>query len=543
MSTSKTRSNDQHHLGLVKRLRKLTLSLSSPSLEDNKSKTLLPSPPPSLHPPQQRTSHNHVAVSSLPPYLAHLAGTTSLSSSRSTPSFPRPSVTNIQPPDFPLHGREDDYHHHAEPSRLPPRPPSMPSIQTMSYPNAFPSLVRVANEHPASLKPASIQLGPTSKPSYRWELVPREKLQADSNFVAHHSSPRRGDDKENRDEYHTRAVASSSRVDLSSSVGVVTPPRKQATRLPGTVVTSCATTFTPAGSRANADCPPVKGQCWGIKKDGSRCSRKVRPLFDARQSASNEAKRTNRGTSAPARLIKGTTSSEPLVMSDSEDEKSPKRTDNFADDIDETYCYQHVAEVNKTPGFYHTHFDQSTFIQFSDWFGTTSLTDHTQALLRKHMSKPLSHIDRSELGYLYMYELRDHSTLTHICLKVGRTTNVFRRLGEWRYQCQSKDPLLRSFHPCLDGQGLISGMHAPSVAGVRLSHRWEHLVHTELAGIGQRVSRSCTDCGVRHREIFMIPKRLDKGLDETSTQQGNYEGFQLAEKVVLKWMRFVRSLH
>lgn len=62
-------------------------------------------------------------------------------------------------------------------------------------------------------------------------------------------------------------------------------------------------------------------------------------------------------------------------------------------------------------------------------------------------------------------------------------------------------------------------------------------MHVELAGIGERVDEVCDDCSVRHREIFMVPRSTSN--NEASRQ---YDAFDLAQRIVNKWMRFVKRL-
>ncbi len=313
------------------------------------------------------------------------------------------------------------------------------------------------------------------------------------------------------------------------STRVCHPPRSSSAGLHD------AATYTPSGAQKNACQPPVKGQCWGIKKDGDRCSRMqgkgaVSPSPKSRQRPGN-----SRGASAPVRLGKGTSAMDPFVLDDSDDDggtsasptrqkgrahsSPPSNTAKLADtpaaeDADEWYCHTHISEVNKTVGFYVRRPNSQTlgqnpsdrYITYSDWFQTVSLSNQTQAFLRKCMAQPPSDKDRDE-GYLYVYELRDRSTTSHLCLKVGRTKHVFRRHGEWRSQCHS-EPHLLWFCPSTENQGLHPGLHPTEVPGVPLSHRWETLVHLELSSIGERTNEICHNCGARHREIFMIPRSV-----------------------------------
>ncbi len=183
--------------------------------------------------------------------------------------------------------------------------------------------------------------------------------------------------------------------------------------------------------------------------------------------------------------------------------------------------------------------NSEVYIKYDDWFGTGPLNDHTKALLRHCMSRPVSDKDQSERGHVYIHELIALSTESHICLKVGRSTKPFSRYGQWRVQCQSKEPVLRAIFPSTKDQGLIPGMDAPTLPGIHLSRRWERLVHLELEALGRRVSDACPDCGRHHREIFKLPRWIEGNDDRREQQPG---GFGLASRVILKWMSFVQKL-
>lgn len=490
--SSRTQQDDAKGNSLVKAFKRL--GFGSP--KDHRK----PLPPPPPRPSNEPTA------ASLPPYLAHLAGPSSV---RPAPvSFPEPKHHryHARPVAQGSHHLDSDSHS-VDPKRLPPRPPAFITEQPLAQ-------GRIPNEHPISLKPGPIRVQPVEKLAYPWELVPQPRPPS----TRPDSAPGRPE-KEN-----TPPATSFAHVDL------VTPPRKQHARITNS---SALGSLTPNGSQKDAARAPVRGQCWGIKKDGSRCTRKVRSPGNNAGLSPKKAGRRDRGTSAPPRLNKGASAADALIVDDSDSDTGSPRARSSAparkEEIDEVYCFQHTSEVNKTTGFYPS---PGHFVTFSDWFDTHPhpLSDHTQALLRKCMSRPLTPADAAEVGYLYIYELRDRSSATHLCLKVGRTVNVFRRLGQWRSQCQSKDPLLRAFHPSQDGQGLISGADSVDAPGVRFSHRWEALVHLELRELGIRVDERCKDCKTRHREVFLIPR------------SSGGDGFELAQRVVLKWMRFVQML-
>lgn len=87
-----------------------------------------------------------------------------------------------------------------------------------------------------------------------------------------------------------------------------------------------------------------------------------------------------------------------------------------------------------------------------------------------------------------------------ILLKIGRATNVQRRLNEWQRQCGYNLSLIR-FYPYIP-----SASPATSVRKIPHSHKVERLVHIELAGRGLRVAdrEKCSACGREHREWFEV---------------------------------------
>ncbi|KAL4784628.1 meiotically up-regulated gene 113-domain-containing protein [Aspergillus varians] len=105
-------------------------------------------------------------------------------------------------------------------------------------------------------------------------------------------------------------------------------------------------------------------------------------------------------------------------------------------------------------------------------------------------------------------------------LKIGRTSNVTRRLNEWTRQCSNHLTLLR-YYPYTpsshrgQGQGtgrvgLEPGLKVPHV------HRVERLIHLELGDIRVRDLGPCPECGKEHKEWFEVAadrtalKRVDE---------------------------------
>ncbi|KAL4753018.1 meiotically up-regulated gene 113-domain-containing protein [Aspergillus terricola var. indicus] len=101
-------------------------------------------------------------------------------------------------------------------------------------------------------------------------------------------------------------------------------------------------------------------------------------------------------------------------------------------------------------------------------------------------------------------------------LKIGRTSNVTRRLNEWSKQCSNHLTLIRYYPYTSSSQrqgqndGLEPGKKVPHV------HRVERLIHLELADMRIRDLGPCPECGKEHREWFEVAaeraalKRVDE---------------------------------
>lgn len=561
--SAEPRDDSTSSSSLLRRLKRLNLGSPSPSSSsDHTSLPSKPLPAPPLELPPQNAPYLAKQTVSLPPYLAHLAEHSSSCSTRQPTylSFPQPQT---------LYSSIDV---HAHPHRLvaptqtvcttgiapnniytcanilPPRPPA---FVLSTKPPACGS-----QDIPSSLRPASIQLGTASKHKvpYPWELAPQSKPGHGANDQIVSSTCHSNEKKD------TITVQNS----------VLEPTTPSHSRQSAHISSSDArATMTPKGSQTDPRFPPAKGQCWGITKKNLRCTKKGRAV-NCTGAASPKSRRISagydRGASAPARLAQKATASDPLVVSDSDDDdpQSPTTrrtrqcsvshcesgdadTSVLSDDIDEVFCGQHIAEAKKWPGFYHSYSGEATscsissniLIKYEDWLTTPCLDDHTQVLLRNCMRRPLTEMDRNERGYLYIHELLAFSTPTHVCLKVGRSNQVFRRVGEWNAQCRSKQPLLRAIYPSHDGQQLMPGMDTPTMQGVPFSRRWEALVHLELKSLGKRLDDECADCGKRHREIFLLPH---SSVYRNASQPAHHDAFDLANDVIVKWLRFVQLL-
>ncbi|KAI1390646.1 DUF1766-domain-containing protein [Hypoxylon trugodes] len=103
-----------------------------------------------------------------------------------------------------------------------------------------------------------------------------------------------------------------------------------------------------------------------------------------------------------------------------------------------------------------------------------------------------------------------------ILLKIGRASNVQRRLNEWTRQCGYNLSLIR-YYP------YISSSQPSTPRKMPHSHKVERLIHLELAGAGLRVSdrANCDVCGKAHREWFEI--------------DANKKSIAMVDEVVKRW--------
>ncbi|KAF7156034.1 hypothetical protein CNMCM5623_009176 [Aspergillus felis] len=208
------------------------------------------------------------------------------------------------------------------------------------------------------------------------------------------------------------------------------------------------------------------------------------------------------------------------------------------------------------------------------WIPPT-LTPQTTSCLLTELAKPISEAD--EPGYIYMFWVtpssstsspppaevarslvpeahrpehgrrvsdalktaREMNALTSrstsqasgtIRLKIGRTSNVQRRLNEWSRQCSHHLTLIR-YYP------YTPSTPSPSPSPVRLQtganrgngstalepgrkvphvHRVERLIHLELGDVRVRDLGRCEECGKEHREWFEVAaeKQALKRVDE-----------------------------
>ncbi|KAI4214078.1 MAG: hypothetical protein LQ351_003482 [Letrouitia transgressa] len=197
-----------------------------------------------------------------------------------------------------------------------------------------------------------------------------------------------------------------------------------------------------------------------------------------------------------------------------------------------------------------------------------TLSPQTTSQLLAELAKPVSEHD--EDGYIYMFWLvpttmpvpsattassllgtppnsdphgrNNGSILNHnrrdpssspqntILLKIGRASNVQRRMNEWTRQCGYNLSLIRYYpyipsspQPSPSRPGLPSANQNPHQ--VPHAHKVERLIHIELAE--RRVKRICDKCGKEHREWFEV--------------SGDREGVKGVDEVIRRWVKWAEG--
>lgn len=111
-------------------------------------------------------------------------------------------------------------------------------------------------------------------------------------------------------------------------------------------------------------------------------------------------------------------------------------------------------------------------------------------------------------------------------LKIGRTSNVHRRLAEWSKQCSYDLTLIRYYpytpsHPSQDSASLVPGRKVPHV------HRVERLIHLELAAQRIQDLGQCPECGKEHREWFEV--------------EAEKESLRRVDECIRRWVSWAES--
>lgn len=123
-------------------------------------------------------------------------------------------------------------------------------------------------------------------------------------------------------------------------------------------------------------------------------------------------------------------------------------------------------------------------------------------------------------------------------LKIGRTSNVHRRLVEWTRQCSHDLTLIRYYPYTPSSSANASPARVPpsrpqavsSVSGGKVPHvhRVERLIHLELANLRIRDLGQCTECGKEHREWFEV--------------EAHKEALRKVDECIRRWIAWGESM-
>lgn len=132
-----------------------------------------------------------------------------------------------------------------------------------------------------------------------------------------------------------------------------------------------------------------------------------------------------------------------------------------------------------------------------------------------------------------------------IRLKIGRTSNVHRRMNEWTRQCSYDLTLIRYYPytpsssasssparvPVSKQAGRSNGSDTILIPGRKVPHvhRVERLIHLELADIRMRDLGRCPECGKEHREWFEV--------------EAEKEALRKVDECVRRWISWAESVN
>ncbi|KAG9289750.1 hypothetical protein G9A89_014485 [Geosiphon pyriformis] len=192
------------------------------------------------------------------------------------------------------------------------------------------------------------------------------------------------------------------------------------------------------------------------------------------------------------------------------------------------------------------------WLRFEDWV-KKNLKPETKKMLVEEMKKPIS--DGDEPGFIYAYQLVDgpsgHHDPNYNLYKVGRATNVQRRLYQWLRQC-GYEPTVIEYFPNVtlpsscshhgsftlnveddqDDNGLQPELINAFINGpkCKYTHRAERLIHIELGDKYHANMPKCEGCGNYHREWFKLPASDLDDWDEL-------------RRVIVHWLTYIEKTY
>ncbi|KAG5439365.1 hypothetical protein PCK2_000814 [Pneumocystis canis] len=153
-------------------------------------------------------------------------------------------------------------------------------------------------------------------------------------------------------------------------------------------------------------------------------------------------------------------------------------------------------------------------IELSDWIND-KLSVRTRQRLSNELKRSISTNDKP--GYIYVFNLQPSDKITpysleKMIIKIGRASNIQRRLNQWPKQCNFIPELIEYFPSNND-----CSKHCI------VSHRIERLIHIELQDKFLCKPQTCIPCGISHREWFYIP---------------NFAAWNEVKQTIEKWVLF-----
>ncbi|RIA94703.1 hypothetical protein C1645_542590 [Glomus cerebriforme] len=162
------------------------------------------------------------------------------------------------------------------------------------------------------------------------------------------------------------------------------------------------------------------------------------------------------------------------------------------------------------------------------------------------MEKPIA--DKDEPGFIYAYRLLEgpnsEKNSQYTLYKVGRTTNVHRRLYQWAKQCGYSPELIEMF-PNVDIISSFSSQETllidsesellETIPRCKYTHRAERLIHIELGARFKADLEKCSTCGNLHREWFKVTAH--------ALGNGIMHGWDDVRKVIVHWVSYVERVY
>ncbi|CAI2162356.1 12233_t:CDS:2 [Funneliformis geosporum] len=164
------------------------------------------------------------------------------------------------------------------------------------------------------------------------------------------------------------------------------------------------------------------------------------------------------------------------------------------------------------------------WIKYGEWI-KPDLSPEIKRLLKSEIEKPITNRDKPGPNS----EERDKQTF----YKVGRSSNVHRRLYQWAKRCGNKPNLIELFPN-------VSNVKEDSCKSVespkcKYTHRAERLIHIELNARFKADIEKCGSCGRLHKEWF---KALSNSNDEFELHR-----WDEVREVITNWISFVETVY